>query len=138
METITTEPKDLITLNSGRRIDPEEVEDVIFGCANPEGANGMNIARMSALKAGLPVTCLGGGDVVRVGRQDLRVAVEEEVGGVCADEVRISHPSGGGALSGSTHGLRVGVDAEDGLGDAAVKIGLCHQKASRLSVASTP
>lgn len=40
-------------------LDPEEVEDVILGCANPEGANGMNIARMSALKAGLPVTCSG-------------------------------------------------------------------------------
>ncbi len=35
---------------------PEEVEDVILGCANPEGATGMNTARLSALKAGLPVT----------------------------------------------------------------------------------
>ena len=40
-------------------IDPAEVEDVIMGCANPEGANGVNIARQSALRAGLPVTTSG-------------------------------------------------------------------------------
>lgn len=38
---------------------PEEVEDVILGCANPEGATGGNIARQCALKAGLPVTTSG-------------------------------------------------------------------------------
>jgi len=40
-------------------IDPGEVEDVILGCANPEGANGANIARQAALRAGLPVTASG-------------------------------------------------------------------------------
>ncbi|HUP91239.1 MAG TPA: acetyl-CoA C-acyltransferase [Solimonas sp.] len=40
-------------------IDPAEVEDVIMGCANPEGANGANIARQAALRAGLPVTTSG-------------------------------------------------------------------------------
>jgi len=40
-------------------IDPGEVEDVIMGCANPEGANGANIARQAALRAGLPVTASG-------------------------------------------------------------------------------
>ncbi|MFQ5985206.1 MAG: acetyl-CoA C-acyltransferase [Alphaproteobacteria bacterium] len=35
---------------------PEEVEDVILGCALPEGATGHNIARLSAIRAGLPVT----------------------------------------------------------------------------------
>ena len=38
---------------------PEEVEDVIMGCANPEGATGGNIARQIALRAGLPVTTGG-------------------------------------------------------------------------------
>ena len=37
-------------------IDPAEVEDVLMGCALPEGATGMNIARQIALRAGLPVT----------------------------------------------------------------------------------
>ena len=33
-----------------------EVEDVLMGCANPEGATGANIARQIALRAGCPVT----------------------------------------------------------------------------------
>ena len=40
-------------------IDSAEVEDVIMGCANPEGATGRNIARQIALRAGLPVTTAG-------------------------------------------------------------------------------
>jgi acetyl-CoA C-acetyltransferase len=40
-------------------IDPAEVEDVIFGCALPEGATGQNIARQVALRGGLPVTTSG-------------------------------------------------------------------------------
>jgi acetyl-CoA C-acetyltransferase len=37
-------------------VDPGEVEDVVIGCAMPEGATGHNIARQAALRAGLPVT----------------------------------------------------------------------------------
>ena len=37
-------------------LDPAEVEEVVMGCANPEGATGGNIARQAALRAGLPVT----------------------------------------------------------------------------------
>jgi acetyl-CoA C-acetyltransferase len=40
-------------------VDPAEVEDVIMGCATPEGATGSNIARQIALRAGLPVTAAG-------------------------------------------------------------------------------
>ena len=40
-------------------IDPALVEDVIMGCANPEGATGANIARQIALKAGLPISVSG-------------------------------------------------------------------------------
>jgi acetyl-CoA C-acetyltransferase len=41
------------------KVDPAEVEDVIMGCANPEGATGSNIARQIALRAGCPVTVSG-------------------------------------------------------------------------------
>src|SRR5262245_37683244 len=41
------------------KLDPKEVEDVIMGCATPEGATGGNIARQIALRAGLPVTTSG-------------------------------------------------------------------------------
>ncbi len=36
-------------------VDPMRIEDVIIGCAFPEGEQGMNFARTAALKAGLPV-----------------------------------------------------------------------------------
>ncbi len=41
------------------RLDPAEVEDVVMGCANPEGATGWNIARQIALAAGMPVGTAG-------------------------------------------------------------------------------
>jgi acetyl-CoA C-acetyltransferase len=41
------------------KIDPAEVEDVILGCALPQGATGYNIARQSLIRAGLPVTAAG-------------------------------------------------------------------------------
>lgn len=37
------------------QIDAREIEDVILGCAMPEGEQGMNVARIAALRAGLPV-----------------------------------------------------------------------------------
>jgi acetyl-CoA C-acetyltransferase len=40
-------------------VEAAEVEDVIMGCANPEGATGSNIARQIALRAGMPVTVSG-------------------------------------------------------------------------------
>ena len=40
-------------------IDGAEVDDVIMGCATPEGATGGNIARQALLRAGLPVTTSG-------------------------------------------------------------------------------
>jgi acetyl-CoA C-acetyltransferase len=40
-------------------IESGEVEDVLMGCANPEGATGFNIARLSAIWAGCPVTTAG-------------------------------------------------------------------------------
>ena len=41
------------------QLDPGEIEDVIMGCANPEGATGRNIARQIAIRAGCPVSTAG-------------------------------------------------------------------------------
>jgi acetyl-CoA C-acetyltransferase len=41
------------------KLEPREVEDVIMGCATPEGATGGNIARQIALRAGMPVSVSG-------------------------------------------------------------------------------
>ena len=41
------------------QVDPKEVEDVIMGCAMPEGEQGLNIARIIAVRAGLPTEVPG-------------------------------------------------------------------------------
>jgi acetyl-CoA acyltransferase len=57
----TTRPDDLAAVaikeavSRAKGLDPKEVEDVILGCAMPEAEQGMNVARIAALRAGLPV-----------------------------------------------------------------------------------
>ncbi|MEZ4516443.1 MAG: acetyl-CoA C-acyltransferase [Chloroflexota bacterium] len=46
-------------MNRAEGLDPQEVDDVIIGCAMPEGAQGLNFARTIALRAGLPVDVPG-------------------------------------------------------------------------------
>src|SRR5437870_392253 len=41
------------------QLDKKEVEDVILGCGQPHGAQGHNIARVAAMRAGLPVSVGG-------------------------------------------------------------------------------
>jgi len=56
----TTRPDDLAAtvfrrlLEKHPAVSPAEIDDVILGCANPEGESGMNMARVAALRAGLP------------------------------------------------------------------------------------
>ena len=61
----TTRPDDLAAAALGGALDRvpgldrAEIEDVILGCAQPEGEQGWNLARMAALRAGLPVEIPG-------------------------------------------------------------------------------
>jgi acetyl-CoA acyltransferase len=41
------------------QLDPKEIEDIYMGCANPEGTQGMNVARVAAMRAGLPASVAG-------------------------------------------------------------------------------
>jgi acetyl-CoA acyltransferase len=58
----TTRPDDLAAfaikeaLARAKGLQPEDVEDVIIGCATPEAEQGMNLARIASLRAGLPVS----------------------------------------------------------------------------------
>src|ERR1700728_3619810 len=64
----TTRPDDLAaTALSGAldrvpQLDKREIEDVILGCAQPEGEQGYNVARFAALRAGLPIEVPGATD----------------------------------------------------------------------------
>jgi acetyl-CoA acyltransferase len=46
--------KDAVARAKG--LDPKEIDDVVIGCATPEAEQGMNVARIACLRAGLPVT----------------------------------------------------------------------------------
>src|SRR5579862_3823751 len=46
-------------LEKHKEIDPREIDDVILGCAIPEAESGMNMARVAALRAGLPESVPG-------------------------------------------------------------------------------
>jgi acetyl-CoA acyltransferase len=60
-----TRPEDLAAhcikdvLAKTPQLDPKEIEDVVLGCAQPHGAQGQNIARISAMLAGLPASTAG-------------------------------------------------------------------------------
>src|SRR5271154_2056366 len=58
----TARPDDLAALvikealRRAEGVNPEDIEDVVIGCATPEAEQGMNIARIASLRAGLPVS----------------------------------------------------------------------------------
>src|SRR6476660_2332004 len=60
-----TRPDDLAAhciqqvLAKAPQLDPAEIEDVILGCAYPHGTQGNNVARIAAIRGGLPVTVAG-------------------------------------------------------------------------------
>lgn len=57
-EMMATVIKDLMSKTNGN-LDASEIDDVIVGCAMPEGSQGLNFARVIALRAGLPVEVPG-------------------------------------------------------------------------------
>jgi acetyl-CoA acyltransferase len=62
---VTTRPDEMAAevirdlLKRAEGLNPEEIDDVILGCAFPEGEQGLNMARMVALRAGLPESVPG-------------------------------------------------------------------------------
>jgi acetyl-CoA acyltransferase len=64
-------------------LDPKEIDDVILGCAMPEGEQGMNVARIAALRAGLPVECsaMTVNRFCSSGLQSIAMAAERIAGG---------------------------------------------------------
>jgi acetyl-CoA acyltransferase len=80
----TVRPDDLAArvikgvLERAPQVSPDQVEDVILGCAMPEGSQGMNLARIASQRAGLPETvpgvtinrfCASGLEAIAIGAQ---------------------------------------------------------------------
>ncbi|HOM12461.1 MAG TPA: acetyl-CoA C-acyltransferase [Rubrivivax sp.] len=64
-------------------VDPGAIDDVLMGCANPEGATGHNIARQAVLRAGLPVS-VGAATINRFcssGLQTIAMAAQRIIAG---------------------------------------------------------
>jgi acetyl-CoA acyltransferase len=64
-------------------LNPKEIDDVILGCAMPEAEQGMNVARIAALRAGLPVECsaMTVNRFCSSGLQSIAMAAERIAGG---------------------------------------------------------
>ena len=67
------------------QLDPKEIEDVILGCAMPEAEQGMNVARIASLRAGLPVECsaMTVNRFCASGLQAIAIAAERIASGSC-------------------------------------------------------
>lgn len=88
-------------------LDPKEIEDVIVGCAMPEGEQGMNVARIASLRAGLPVEsaamtvnrfCSSGLQTIAIAAQQIR-AGQTRVALAGGTESMSMVPMGGNKLS---------------------------------------
>jgi len=130
-----------------RGLRPEDVDDVLMGCAIPEGEQGMNVARISTLKAGLPHTvpaatinrfCSSGlqtiamaVDEIRGGRADVVVAGGTESMSRVSMFPR-SYPNPGFAEEWPDVYLGMGLTAEN----LAKKYGIGREKADQFSLES--
>ncbi len=67
------------------QLDPREIEDVILGCAMPEAEQGMNVARIASLRAGLPVevSAMTINRFCSSGLQAIAIAAERIMAGSC-------------------------------------------------------
>jgi acetyl-CoA acyltransferase len=85
----TTRPDDLAAtairgaLERVPALDPKEIDDVILGCAMPEGEQGMNVARIASLRAGLPIdaSAMTVNRFCASGLQSIAIAAERIRGG---------------------------------------------------------
>jgi acetyl-CoA acyltransferase len=108
-------------------LDPEMVDDVILGCAMPEGEQGMNIARVAALMAGFPDTvpamtvnrfCSSGSQTIAIAADMIKAGSAEIIiaGGV---ESMTMVPMGGNKLTADPAGLDLNPNIYAGMGTTA-------------------
>ena len=74
-------------------VEPAEIDDVILGCAMPEAEQGLNVARIASLRAGVPVERVGGHHqpLLLVGLQAIAFAAERIMCGFAQTRRRRRH-----------------------------------------------
>jgi acetyl-CoA acyltransferase len=138
--------KEAITRAPG--LDPKEIDDVILGCAMPEGEQGMNVARIAALRAGLPVEtsamtvnrfCSSGLQAIAQGAERIRGGAAQVIlaGGT---ESMSMVPMGGNKISPNPWLVDHYPDAYINMGlgteNIARKFGITREQADRFSAES--
>jgi acetyl-CoA acyltransferase len=129
-------------------LDPKEIDDVILGCAMPEGEQGMNVARIAALRAGLPVEtsamtinrfCSSGLQAIALGAERIRAGAAHVIvaGGT---ESMSMVPMGGNKISPNPWLVDHYPDAYINMGlgteNIARKFGITREQADKFSADS--
>jgi acetyl-CoA acyltransferase len=150
----TTRPDDLAAVaireavSRAKGLDPKEIEDVIIGCAMPEAEQGMNVARIASLRAGLPVDCsaMTINRFCSSGLQSIALAAERIMSG--QGEVAVAGgaesmsmvPMGGNKISPNPWLMDNYPDAYLGMGltaeNLAKKYGITREQADEFSLTS--
>ena len=130
------------------QLDPKEIDDVIIGCAMPEGEQGWNVARIASLRAGLPIeaSAMTVNRFCSSGLQAIAMAAERVRGG--GSEVIVAGgtesmtmvPMGGNKISPNPWLMDHYPDSYLGMGltaeKLAVKHGITREMADAFSLAS--
>ncbi|MHB8503159.1 MAG: thiolase family protein [Candidatus Acidiferrales bacterium] len=129
-------------------LDPKEIDDVILGCAMPEGEQGMNVARIAALRAGLPIeiSAMTINRFCSSGLQAIAIAAERIRGGSAqvivagGTESMTMVPMGGNKVSPNPWLVDHNPDAYINMGlgteNIARKFGITREQADQFSVES--
>jgi len=129
-------------------LDPKDIEDVILGCAMPEAEQGMNVARIASLRAGLPVetSALTINRFCSSGLQSIALAAERIMSGqgdvavAGGTESMSLVPMGGNKVSPNPWLMDNYPDAYLGMGltaeNLAKKYGITREQADEFSYAS--
>ena len=150
----TTRPDDLAALVIKEAIarvpglDPKEIEDVILGCAMPEAEQGMNVARIASLRAGLPVEtsamtinrfCSSGLQAIALAAERI-IAGQGDVAVAGGTESMSMVPMGGNKISPNPSLMDSYPDAYLGMGltaeNLSKKYGISRGQADEFSFAS--
>lgn len=129
-------------------LDPKEIDDVILGCAMPEGEQGMNVARIASLRAGLPVEisamtvnrfCASGLQAIAMAAERIRSGAAQIIIAGGTESMSLV-PMGGNKISPNPwlvdHYPDTYINMGLGTENIAVKYGIRREQADQFSVDS--